>query len=271
MSVSQKRGFTLIELLVVIAIIAILAAILFPVFAKAREKARQITCASNEKQVGLAFLQYVEDYDEVWPVGLAGTGANKIEGVGWAGQIYAYVKSTGVLKCPDDSTQPVTGTPVLYPVSYAYNSDAAAESDAGFSAPSSTVVLAEVTGDTADVTDPAEGAQTYDSSAGNGDSLTNLATGAAQTTLSVTYVTGPIEGAFGTTAPDTVSAPYSVATGLHTGGSNYLLADGHVKWYVGQKVSGGTTASSPTYTGTYAGGVADGTASTNYAITFSPT
>ena len=61
---STAPGFTLIELLVVIAIIAILAAILFPVFAKAREKARQISCASNEKQLGLAFIQYTQDNDE---------------------------------------------------------------------------------------------------------------------------------------------------------------------------------------------------------------
>jgi prepilin-type N-terminal cleavage/methylation domain-containing protein/prepilin-type processing-associated H-X9-DG protein len=65
---SGKSGFTLIELLVVIAIIAILAAILFPVFAQAREKARAITCVSNEKQIGLAILMYLQDYDEVYPL-----------------------------------------------------------------------------------------------------------------------------------------------------------------------------------------------------------
>jgi len=63
----MKKGFTLIELLVVIAIIAILAAILFPVFAQAREKARAITCVSNEKQMGLALLQYIGDNDELFP------------------------------------------------------------------------------------------------------------------------------------------------------------------------------------------------------------
>src|ERR1043165_533038 len=64
---THRRGFTLIELLVVIAIIAILAAILFPVFAQAREKARQAACMSNLRQIGLAFAQYVQDYDELLP------------------------------------------------------------------------------------------------------------------------------------------------------------------------------------------------------------
>src|SRR5439155_18474586 len=74
-----RKGFTLIELLVVIAIIAILAAILFPVFAQAREKARQATCASNLKQLGVAILMYAQDYDETFPpanYGLAGTTQN---------------------------------------------------------------------------------------------------------------------------------------------------------------------------------------------------
>jgi len=65
----RKSGFTLIELLVVIAIIAILAAILFPVFATARDKARQTACISNLKQIGIAFVQYTQDYDEMVPAG----------------------------------------------------------------------------------------------------------------------------------------------------------------------------------------------------------
>src|ERR1700678_2698978 len=105
-----KTAFTLIELLVVIAIIAILAAILFPVFAKVREKARQISCASDLKQIGLATLMYVQDYDESYPCGeYQAAGAGNNIGEGWAGQIWPYVKATAALKCPDDPTTPPTG------------------------------------------------------------------------------------------------------------------------------------------------------------------
>lgn len=104
---SLQRGFTLIELLVVIAIIAILAAILFPVFAQAREKARAISCASNERQMGLAVLQYVQDYDETWPTGCdyyGDGGANDIFDyqATWVGKIQPYVKSVDIFGCPDD-------------------------------------------------------------------------------------------------------------------------------------------------------------------------
>src|SRR6201994_4278177 len=120
--VLRPLGFTLIELLVVIAIIAILAAILFPVFAKVREKARQTSCLSNEKQIGLAFTQYIQDNDETFPV-QGGEDAGSIQpslGMGWAGQVYPYIKSTGVFKCPDDGTGVQTnGAITSYPVSYA--------------------------------------------------------------------------------------------------------------------------------------------------------
>src|SRR4028119_916482 len=104
---TRRLGFTLIELLVVIAIIAILAAILFPVFARARANARKASCLSNEKQVGLGILQYTQDYDETYPTGMtegiSPEGAT-VRGTGWAGQIYPYVKSAQVFVCPDDQT-----------------------------------------------------------------------------------------------------------------------------------------------------------------------
>lgn len=93
------RGFTLIELLVVIAIIAIIAAILFPVFSKAREKARQTSCASNLNQMGLAFMQYTEDYDELMPP-LSSTDAQGPVSFKWL--ILPYVKSFGIFACPSN-------------------------------------------------------------------------------------------------------------------------------------------------------------------------
>ncbi|BDI30482.1 hypothetical protein CCAX7_25330 [Capsulimonas corticalis] len=108
----KSKGFTLIELLVVIAIIAILAAILFPVFAKAREKARQISCASNLKQIGLAAVQYVQDYDEK-----GGFSYSPFGGSVWP-QLSPYIKNydpnTGqgagasVISCPDVATRKST-------------------------------------------------------------------------------------------------------------------------------------------------------------------
>ena len=105
----NSSGFTLIELLVVIAIIAILAAILFPVFAQAREKARQISCLSNTKQIGLAVLMYAQDYDETYPIawgfygGWYETVDPYIKGGVKAGDIY-NAKLKGVWHCPSDST-----------------------------------------------------------------------------------------------------------------------------------------------------------------------
>jgi prepilin-type N-terminal cleavage/methylation domain-containing protein len=94
MQTQGKRGFTLIELLVVIAIIAILAAILFPVFAQARAKARGASCLSNTKQLGLSYNMYTQDYDEVSPNGRGG-------GWEWYTELQPYIKNIDLLYCPD--------------------------------------------------------------------------------------------------------------------------------------------------------------------------
>ena len=110
-----RRGFTLIELLVVIAIIAILAAILFPVFAKAREKARQSSCLSNVKQIILGVLQYCQDYDERLPLGTSywyapggGGAATRADPLGWFDCLQPYVKNAQIFACPSDSTNTQT-------------------------------------------------------------------------------------------------------------------------------------------------------------------
>ncbi|MGQ9731461.1 MAG: DUF1559 family PulG-like putative transporter [Candidatus Zipacnadales bacterium] len=117
----MKKGFTLIELLVVIAIIAILAAILFPVFARAREKARQTNCLSNLKQIGMALMMYGDDYDETLPMSYYYVnGANSAAGyVQWSGLIGPYVKNWGLFVC---NSHKVRGwaptcftTPPVYP------------------------------------------------------------------------------------------------------------------------------------------------------------
>jgi len=128
-NVRRNGGFTLIELLVVIAIIAILAAILFPVFAQARAKARQATCTSNLKQLGLGMLMYIQDYDERYPFGgwrPNGDGTNE-----WQNTIQPYIKSKGVFQCPEttdldeDPTNPQANAWNLNPVNYLYNNQLA--------------------------------------------------------------------------------------------------------------------------------------------------
>ncbi len=102
----NRRGFTLIELLVVIAIIAILAAILFPVFARAREKARQTSCLSNVKEIALAALMYEQDYDERTVMGWGGgAGSEPCPGrrAAYRMRIYPYVKNMQLFECPSSS------------------------------------------------------------------------------------------------------------------------------------------------------------------------
>jgi prepilin-type N-terminal cleavage/methylation domain-containing protein/prepilin-type processing-associated H-X9-DG protein len=252
-SSSLRKAFTLIELLVVIAIIAILAAILFPVFAKVREKARAIACVSNEKQIGLAFTQYIQDNDEKFPCGnFTTTNGNHL---GWVGQVQSYTKSNGLFRCPDD---PDTASAIGAPVSYSFNNNLANLSQASANAPSNTVLAYEVANTnfptvagTADITSPA----------GIGVSTDDAYTPAQD------LATGPL-------GSPTVFTPNTA--GRHTDGSNFLAADGHSKYLRGTSVSPGATAASATdaqNAATAPNPTAAGTSysgTTSFALTFSP-
>src|SRR5438105_14926395 len=119
MKTKNVAGFTLIELLVVIAIIAILAAILFPVFAQAREKARAISCLSNIKQINLGFQMYMQDYDEMWIYrpGHDVNGSNcdwkyicgdNVPAQDWQDVVQPYIKNYGVFDCPSAPSNDLT-------------------------------------------------------------------------------------------------------------------------------------------------------------------
>lgn len=128
---NRCAGFTLIELLVVIAIIAILAAILFPVFSRAREQARKTSCSSNLKQIGVAFAQYVDDHNGTYCGSAVSTGPGDADWIGWDRAIDSYVKDDKVFKCPSDGIkrkwEPQQGNPPgpPKPRSYAMNDQVA--------------------------------------------------------------------------------------------------------------------------------------------------
>jgi prepilin-type N-terminal cleavage/methylation domain-containing protein/prepilin-type processing-associated H-X9-DG protein len=119
MRLTNHRAFTLIELLVVIATIATLASILFPVFAQAREKSRQASCLSNQRQIGMGFLQYFQDNDEMFPqLGKSGS-------VPWVTSLQPYMKSYAILRCPNDASinwdEPIAPSTVTRFTSYSLN------------------------------------------------------------------------------------------------------------------------------------------------------
>ena len=274
-STKPQRGFTLIELLVVIAIIAILAAILFPVFAKVRENARRISCASNEKQLGTAITQYTQDADEKFPCGNSGPVGNG-SGSGWAAQVYPFVTANGVFHCPDDSS-PNNGLQ-----SYALNQNltdaggVAAFSPLALSAvnsPTNTVLIVET--QACDPTGQPPSRDMGTSPSVDGLSYRNppadLNNIAGTCTL---YATGDFAGVtkVNNTAP---------SQGRHSDASNYLLADGHVKYIRPVQISPGfnapdanadqtTNGATPT-NGTAAGTQKSSGAYGNYVATFSAT
>jgi prepilin-type N-terminal cleavage/methylation domain-containing protein len=142
---NRKTGFTLIELLVVIAIIAILAAILFPVFARARESARRAACLSNMKQVTTGVLMYAQDYDEVLPF-MDGTGRTNYAvdpRAIWINGTMPYVKNAAVWYCPS-ATIHATAPPVgASDSNYWYNGHASGKALAAISQPAESVLFCE--------------------------------------------------------------------------------------------------------------------------------
>ena len=283
-SASTKRslqGFTLIELLVVIAIIAILAAILFPVFQKVRENARRASCESNTKQLSLAVIQYTQDYDESMPVGHDPNNPRR----GWAGGIYGYVKSTGAFVCPDDSTKSdTTVNPPRVPVSYGLNLNltqtANLSGGSGYgtlnkmAAPAQTVMIFEVTNQVADVTNINE-QDSIMAIGPDGGGAGWIDNGCGSSGRYDTGIMGNPPFRNGCNNGD-----YNQLTGRHADGAVYAMADGHAKWLKGIQVSPGAPNDNASCdqgqmigNGTTCAtniGHAAGTGNSKFAATFSP-
>jgi prepilin-type N-terminal cleavage/methylation domain-containing protein/prepilin-type processing-associated H-X9-DG protein len=202
----NRRGFTLIELLVVIAIIAILAAILFPVFAKAREKARQSTCQSNLKQIGLAMAQYAQDYDGILMPYADGTGNYVISGTFLDPYITKAKKplSEEFLRCPSNPrTKNQFSYGVNYPCVFGYAQPNTYGQHGGpilDKVPMNVFMVADAI-DFYIVQPQIGGAWTYDS---DGDGLNDSTSSTAK--------------------------PYNRWYPAHNGGGNCLFPDWHVKW-----------------------------------------
>jgi prepilin-type N-terminal cleavage/methylation domain-containing protein len=215
-----RSGFTLIELLVVIAIIAILAAILLPVFASARENARKSSCQNNLKQLGIAVIAYTEDYDELTPGGAGNYN--------WDNQMYSYIKSSGVFKCPDDASNPPASGLLN---SYAWNNNAAYETNLSrLSYPANTFAIVEYQAALMAGNPTGQSAPNGNLGVGTGASVSATAGTAA--------VLAAAPAVLNNVTPSLVGAAFvsgNVASnGVHGGkaGDNYLCFDGHVKYFI---------------------------------------
>ncbi|MBD3177828.1 MAG: prepilin-type N-terminal cleavage/methylation domain-containing protein [Armatimonadia bacterium] len=190
---AHRRAFTLIELLVVIAIIAILAAILFPVFAKAREKARQTSCLSNNRQIGTAMMMYIEDYDEQFVTIDHDHGASN-----WYDPLQPYVKNHQIFRCPSLQDDHTINTDYVISGIFAHGYHYA-----GVEYPANTIMVAE----------RLEGMPAFGYHPWPGDEVSWDNLDAYVAPDGHNWFLGHIEPA------------------RHSEGSNYAFADGHAKWY----------------------------------------
>ncbi len=217
----MRRGFTLIELLVVIAIIAILAAILFPVFARAREKARQTSCLSNEKQYCLALLMYSQDYDEMVIQGLFrwdGTGTCGYDQIPWRIALQPYLKNRQLEECPSST---------LGCQHYGINPYICGLKLAKIGAPASLCAIGEA-------------ASWNPIPAGDDPAKWGEPTGAAHWQMSFPVAGSPYYGGSGC-GGGCCRRPYAI----HNGGLNIGFADGHAKWLQGTKTTSDSTLWTP--------------------------
>lgn len=213
-----SKGFTLIELLVVIAIIAILAAILFPVFARARENARRASCMSNLKQVGLGIMQYTQDYDEHLPMYRVPASSTDLAArpLGWVDAIQPYVKSIQLFQCPSDSGA-TTDVPSTAGYSdYAYNLWMGGW---GPTSKSSGMSLAQLTQPSVSVL-----ALDYATGAATSYTMGNASPSDGSTAGTCGYYGVAEVGCIG------IARITATDSRRHLDGVNLLFADGHVKW-----------------------------------------
>lgn len=231
---SRRRGFTLIELLVVIAIIAVLAAILFPVFASAREHAREAACTSNLRQIGLAFSMYLQDWDDVFPdrrdlkTSLPGgfhpwttwPPSTSDPRTGWAAVVLdPYIKNYGVWNCPSVEGSRMGNLPqVLQAVEIGPNSPATRYWAWRFDSIAPVDTCADFWGKT-------------ENKAVSDLEIPSCATG--NPTVGVVYGESDVEMVVDPYFPDTVKTLPAGVKGLavHFGGRNRLLLDGHVQYF----------------------------------------
>ncbi len=251
---AARSGFTLIELLVVIAIIAILAAILFPVFAQAREKARQTSCLSNMKQLGLGFAQYNQDYDETMPFTFDSAAIGTPKSWDQIIQPYCGVQvarrttatqpvNTTIFACPSDTVErdagydtrsySLTGAgPNTNPTGTSGPTDPArttlvlGRAIAEFKAPGNTFVLAE--------------------NHVNRNFFANDSNNLIKCLVTpCTSLGATSKGQDCKTADGSGTCTATRKEGVHSGGYNYLFADSHAKWYRPEATVGTGTLSAP--------------------------